>query len=116
MDDLNLNRIRWMKVVNSGAVVNKQRKTPRSHSPHPKIRLNSQSTTFNHCTIDVMTYVHRTHPGEPTLQLMEKTARLQSSPQLSGSSSLYSSKVFYNDSITTFALSEIPLTENVYIW
>jgi len=62
-----------------------------------------------------MTGVQKTQPSNFTLQLMEKAARLQSSPQLNGSSSPSKDKKD-NDLVTMFALSEIHLTENGYLW
>jgi len=62
-----------------------------------------------------MKSVQQNRISDFTLQLMEKAARLQSSPQLNGSSSLSKDKKD-NDLVTTFALSEIHLTENGYLW
>ena len=62
-----------------------------------------------------MKSVQKSQTGVYPLQLMEKAARLQSSPQLSGSSSLSKDKKD-NDLVTMFALSEIHLTENGYLW
>ena len=62
-----------------------------------------------------MKSVQQNRISDFTLQLMEKAARLQSSPQLNGSSSLSKDKKD-NDLVTMFALSEIHLTENGYLW
>ena len=59
-----------------------------------------------------MNSVKKTHSGEFTLQLMEKAARLQSSPQLNGSSSL--SKDKKDNNLVTDVY--FPLTENGYLW
>lgn len=59
-----------------------------------------------------MKNVQQTQPSEFTLQLMEKAARLQSSPQLNGSSSLSNLKKD-NDFVTDVYFH---LTENVYKW
>lgn len=72
-------------------VVNERGKPLRFLSPRAKIRPNSNSTTFHHCTIVAMFTSNtsaKTNNGVHPLQLMVKAARIQSSPQLYGSSSL----------------------------
>jgi hypothetical protein len=78
-------------VVDSGFVVIERDKPLRFLSPRAKIRPNSNSTTFHHCTIVAMFTSNtsvKTNNGVHPLQLMVKAARIQSSPQLYGSSSL----------------------------
>ena len=59
-----------------------------------------------------MKSVQQNRISDFTLQLMEKAARLQSSPQLSGSSSFSKDKKD-NDLVTDVYLH---LTENGYLW
>ena len=59
-----------------------------------------------------MKSVQKSRTGVYPLQLMEKAARLQSSPQLNGSSSLSKDKKD-NDLVTDVYLH---LTENGYLW
>lgn len=74
--------------MSSGFVVNERGKPLRSPSPRAKIRPDLKSTTFNECTIVAMFNESRNQNGVYPVQLMEKAARIQSSPQLYGSSSL----------------------------
>lgn len=75
-------------MVNSGSVVNERGKPLRSPSPRSKKLFKLQSQTFHQCTIVAMFNDYKTNNGVHPLQLMEKAARLQSSPQLGGPSSL----------------------------
>ena len=59
-----------------------------------------------------MKSVQKSRTGVYPLQLMEKAARLQSSPQLNGSSSL--SKDKKDNNLVTDVY--FPLTENGYLW
>jgi hypothetical protein len=62
-----------------------------------------------------MKNVQKTHSGDFTLQLMEKAALSQSSPQLIGPSSLLPLKVDYNDLVKTVRSKRTYLTESAYI-
>lgn len=79
--------------------------TPSLPLSSTKISSRNKSPTFNDCTIVNMNGVQETQSSDFTLQLMEKAARLQSSPQLIGSSSF-----------SRVRRQRTYLTENGYTW